>query len=355
MAWVLLRHLDRSRIEPHVVILQPGPFEQELEDLGVSTTVLPTGRLRQPRATARAVRALAGLLKRERPDLIVNWSPKTQLYGGAAARLAGMGDRVIWWQHGIPDGHWLDRLATALPARGIGCSSQAGAAAQRRLWPHRSTFVVHPGIDAPAAASPGELDELRKQIGLPPGRVVVGTVGRLQPWKGQDRLLQAIAQLRSKGLDLHGLIVGGDAYELSPEYARQLQHLVVQLDLEGAVTMPGQVDNVAPYMQLMDVFVNASDAEPFGIVLVEAMALGVPVVAVASGGPLEIVDPGRSGELARTGDPESLAHALLGLVGDPDLRRRRGEEGRRAATRFSASAMAEGMQSHWEALGSQAR
>src|SRR4029453_15609914 len=115
-----------------------------------------------------------------------------------------------------------------------------------------STFVVHPGIDAPAATSPGELDELREQIGLPPGRGVVATVGRRRPGKGPDRLLQAIAQLRAKGLDLHGLIVGGDAYELSPEYARELDDLVVQLDLEEAVTMTGQVDNVAPYMQLMD-------------------------------------------------------------------------------------------------------
>jgi phosphatidylinositol alpha 1,6-mannosyltransferase len=101
----------------------------------------------------------------------------------------------------------------------------------------------------------------------------------------------------------------------------------------------------------MDVFVNASEEEPFGIVLVEAMALGVPVVAVARGGPLEIIDPGRSGELAETGAPASLARALTGLVGDPDLRRRRAEEGLRAAERFSAQSMADSMQSHWEGLG----
>src|SRR2546421_1494285 len=97
MLWALLRHLDRSRVEPHVVALEPGPFEREIAGLGVRTTVVQAGRLRQPRRLVAAVRAVARLLDRERPDLILNWSPKTQLYGGPAARLAGLSDRVIWW------------------------------------------------------------------------------------------------------------------------------------------------------------------------------------------------------------------------------------------------------------------
>jgi glycosyltransferase involved in cell wall biosynthesis len=354
MLWALLRNLDHSRFEPHVVALQPGPFEREIAGLGIRTTVIPSGRMRQPGRAAAAVRSLARLFERECADLIVNWSPKTHLYGAPAARLAGFSDRVVWWQHGIPNGHWLDRLATALPARAVGCSSRAAAHAQGRLWPHRATFVVHPGIDPPAPASEDELSRLGKDLGVPRDRVVVGMVGRLQPWKGQDRLLKALALLRSRGLDVHGMIVGGDAYALSPAYAANLERLVADLGLADRVTMTGQVESVGAYVELMDVFVSASEAEPFGIVLLEAMTLGVPVVAVASGGPLEIIEPGRSGALADGPEPEELARALEGLVSDPGLRGRLADEGRRTAARFSAARMAQEMQAQLEELSERA-
>jgi glycosyltransferase involved in cell wall biosynthesis len=355
MLWQLLSHLDQSRVAAHVVALEQGPFAREIAALGVDTTVVRAGRLRELHDAAGVARSVARLLRRERPDLVVNWSPKTQLYGASAARLAGLSDRVVWWQHAIPNGHWLDRLATALPARAVGCSSRASALAQARLWPHRPTFVVHPGIETPVKISESELDELRASLGVPGGRIVVGIVGRLQPWKGQDRLLRAVAQLRARGLDIHGLVVGGDAYGLSPAYAREIERLVDELDLSDAVTMTGQVGPVAPYIQLMDVLVNASVEEPFGIVLLEAMALGVPVVAVATGGPLEIIEPGHSGALAEGSDPDSLARALVPVVSDADLRRRFGDEGRRTAARFSAARMAEELQARLEGLVAQAQ
>ena len=89
---------------------------------------------------------------------------------------------------------------------------------------------------------------------------------------------------------MHTVIVGGDAYGLSPEYARSLPGVVATRASSDAVTMTGQVPDAGPYIEQMDILVNASDPEPFGIVLLEAMARGVPVVAVDSGGPPEIIE-----------------------------------------------------------------
>ena len=94
---------------------------------------------------ASSVLSLSRLLRRRRPDLIVNWIAKAQLYCSPAAVLAGMSDRLVWWQHDIPSGYWLDRLATALPALAVGCSSRASALAQSARLPSRRTFVVAPG------------------------------------------------------------------------------------------------------------------------------------------------------------------------------------------------------------------
>ena len=106
--------------------------------------------------------------------------------------------------------------------------------------------------------------------------------------------------------------------------------------------MTGQVPDAGPYIERMDILVNASDPEPFGIVLLEGMAHGVAVVAVDSGGPAEFVENGRTGVLARSGEPEALADALEPLLASPALRQTLGAAGRERFTEeFTDAAMRE--------------
>ncbi len=308
--------------ELDLVFLDGGPWADELMRAGFHVEVIPAGRLRQAHRMLATVLRLSRVMRSRQPDLILNWLPKMHLYGAPAAMLAGMSDRLLWWQHGIPRWEWVDRCATTLPAIAIGCSSHASARAQARLWPSRPTFVVAPGTPVPEPHSNGS------PLKLPPDVPAVGLVGRLQPWKGQDRLLEAQALLRRRGYDIHTVIVGGDAHGLSPEYASSLPALVDRLGLGDAVTMTGQVADAGPYIEQMDILVNASDGEPFGIVLLEGMARGVPIVAVNSGAPGEFVEDGRTGVLARSGEPSALADAMEPLLSSPQLRQTIGQAGR---------------------------
>jgi glycosyltransferase involved in cell wall biosynthesis len=320
--------------ELELVFFAPGPWPGELRRAGFRVDVLDAGRLRQLHRWAATVVRLARIFARRQPDLILNWAAKTQLYGAPAATLARMADRNIWWQHSIPTGGWPDVLATLLPAMAVGCSSHAAAGAQLRLRPRRRTFVVGPGTPVPGPSRAAAVPE------LPAGVPVVGLVGRLQPWKGQDRLLAAQALLRQRGHELHTLIVGGDSYGLSPHYAQSLAGVIAHLGLTGAVTMTGEVPDAGPYIECMDVLVNASDPEPFGIVLLEGMARGVAVVAVNSGGPSEFIEDHRTGLLARSGEPAALADALEPLLASPALRTQLGEAGRdRYLRQFTDTAM----------------
>ncbi|HEX5852066.1 MAG TPA: glycosyltransferase [Solirubrobacteraceae bacterium] len=308
--------------ELELVFLERGPWPSELSDRGFRVEVLQAGRLRDARRGLATIVRLADIMRARKPDLILSWMGKAHLYSAPAALLARMGERTVWWQHGIPEGHWLDRAATLLPAIAVGASSNASALAQARMFPSRPTFVVAPGARTPTA------DPEPLALELPAAVPVIGIVGRLQPWKGQDRLLEAQALLRERGLLTHALLVGGDAHGLSPDYARSLPELVDRLGLDDAVTMTGQVPDAGPYIQRMDILVNASEAEPFGIVLLEAMARGVAVVAVDAGGPTEIVEDGRTGVLARSGDPRALADALETLLDSPGLRQAIARAGR---------------------------
>ncbi len=322
MLQTVLEGAGEGTHELEVVFLEPGPWPEELAAAGIRVEVIAAGRLRQLHRWLLTVVRLARLFRAREPDLILNWAAKTQLYGAPAALLAGMGGRVAWWQQMIPDRGWLDRCATLLPASAIACYSEAAVTAQARLFPARRTFAIAAGSPAPQAShGPPPLE-------LPAGVPIIGIVGRLQPWKGQDRLLRAQAILGERGLHAHLVIVGGDSHGMSPEYAASLSPLAHELGLADAVTMTGEVPDAGPYVEQMDILVNASDPEPFGIVILEAMARGVAVVAVGSGGPAEFVEDGRTGALARSGDPGALADALEPLLLSPELRRRLGEAGR---------------------------
>lgn len=337
MLWRFLGNLDTSRTRVTVVFFHDGPFEREVAALpDVKTVLVRVGRLRQLTRSAHAVRELAAVMRRERPDTILNWAASAQIYGACAARLAGIDERVVWWQHAIPCGHRMERAATLLPARAVGCSSTAAAAAQEAMWPRRSTFVVHPGTD-------GEIVKPmpRQQLGIPAERFVVGIVGRLQPWKGQDRVLRALARLTQQGHNVHGLIVGGDAHGLSPDYEPQLRRLIDELSLQGRVTMTGHVADPLPFIRSMDVLVNASVAEPFGIVVIEGMSQSVPVVAVGDAGARDIIVDGVSGILVNRPDDVLLAEAVDRLLVDRARREQIARAGRmRMLAEFTAVSMA---------------
>jgi glycosyltransferase involved in cell wall biosynthesis len=169
-------------------------------------------------------------------------------------------------------------------------------------------------------------------------------------------LLAAQALLRDRGAEFHLLIVGGDSYGLSPEYAESLPPLVTKLGLGDAVTMTGEVPDAGPFIDHMDILVNASDVEAFGIVLLEGMARGVPVVAVNSGGPPEFIEHERTGVLARSGEPADLADALEVLLRSSALRHTIGRAGQERFLRdFTVAAFCRRFFGELEAIDRQRR
>jgi glycosyltransferase involved in cell wall biosynthesis len=340
----LLEQLDTDRFSPYVVFLAPGPLAEELASDGHPTSVLPAGRLRNPLRVGAAVLRLRRIFQRERPDMIVSWAAKPHLYAAPAAISAGMGDRLIWWQHSIPSGHWLDRLATILPAKSIGCSSEASASAQRQLRPRRPTFVVHPGVQVDDVGERAQ-EAVELFPARPAGSTLIGIPGRLQPWKGQIEFLDTLAELRRRGHDVCGAIVGGEAFGRSRGYRAEIDRTIDRLGLDGAVVVTGQVPDARPYIAAMDIVLNLSRGEPFGIVIVEAMAMRKPVIALDAAGPGEIIHSGKTGMLIADRDAATVADAVEDLIADPELRRMLGQRARaRVEASFTNAQMARSLE-----------
>jgi glycosyltransferase involved in cell wall biosynthesis len=290
---------------------------------------------------AGTVRALARLADRVEADAVMGWMSKGQVYGGLAALVSGR--PASWFQLGLPaDVHWLDRLATLVPARVVVVCSRAGANAQAALWPHRPTAVAHPGTNVQHFAPPPDLDRtaLRRSLGMDPDAPAVVIVGRLQRWKGMHVFIDSMKHVAQAFPNVQGVIVGGK-HDLEPDYPGDLRAQIDDLRLGDTVRMVGHQTNVREWMQAADVVVHASDREPFGIVVIEALASGRPVVASDTAGPTEVIRDGIHGLLTPYGDAEALAHAIERYLGTPAFAQAVAARGMQRAQDFSTQTYAE--------------
>jgi glycosyltransferase involved in cell wall biosynthesis len=327
-------------VQVTVASLAPGPLVDRLSAERIDLVVLGAGQLRDPSRFLRTSRRLGRLLRTSRFDAVYSNMPKAHLYVAPAARALGV--PTLWCQAGHPEpAHWIDRLATALPATSVVALSRDSAAAQQRLSARRTVRMLHPGIDVSRFRVRDDPD-LRSRHGIPEDGVVVSLVGRLQPWKGQREFLRAAARLADSHPEAWFAVVGGAILGWEGDYPQELQRLAAALGIGERVIFTGHSDEVSSWMAASDIMVNASQPEPFGLVVIEAMASGVAVVAVATGGPRDIIEHERNGLLCGTREPEALAAAIGRLLDDPVLRAELGRAARaRVETYFSRAAMTE--------------
>jgi glycosyltransferase involved in cell wall biosynthesis len=339
--WSFLRHVDRARIEPHVVFLAEGSLEADVAALGVPTDVVPTARLRRGGSAVPAVRALRELIRRDRPELVLAWGPKPQVYVGPACRLEGLQRRAVWRATELPQAA-VHRLALALPAAAVVCASRFVAEQHERLRPRRRVLVSHPGLEPTPMPSDADVEQLRSRHGIRPEALVVGSLGRLVPVKRHDRVLRLVSALRGQGHDVQALVAGGDVQRFAPGHEAELRRLAAELGLGADAVFTGHLRSVGPALAATHVFVSAAGDEGFGAATVEALAAGVPVVAVDRGGPAEIVEDGTSGLLVPDGSQNALVAAVARLLTEPRLRDDLARGGQaRYRERFTAEAGAE--------------
>lgn len=362
----LVEGLDRSRYAIIVALPADGPLVARLREAGARVEIMPSLlKLTSRRGGAFllrfawnypwAVRDLARFITRERIGL-VHTNTIHNLYGVAAARLTRVPHiwhfREIVWQSGM-----LRRLELWMARRWsarIIVTSRAIAAmygAERR-WPVQLVRVPN-GVDD-ARFCPGDAPDVRHALGAAPGDVLIGIVCRLDAWKGVDDFLAAAGRAEAERPGLRFAVVGG-AIIGQESYADALARQAEARGLGGRIVFTGwrfgPADMPAVFRAL-DVLVLASrEPEPFGLVVIEAMASGRPVIATAHGGPLDIVEDGRTGLLVPPRNPEALASAMLALADDPSRRARMGAHGReRVLTHFTAAQYVAGIDAVYREL-----
>lgn len=349
----LASHFDRSRCRLTFCLLverEPdlSAYVAALEAVDVEVVRFPIRADLDPLLLWQLVR----FLRVQRPDVVHTHLIHGDLYGTLAARLAG-GPFVVSSKHNDDvfrqQGFyaWLDRVLARRQNRIITISHHLkGFYVEVEGLPPGKIVTVHYGLD-PGAFLRGANDgaNVRAEWGVPADALLVGVVGRLAEQKGHAYLLDAFAEVIQALPSAHLLVVGDG--ELRPALERQAAHL----GLHDSVTFTGRREDVPRIMLALDVLAMPSLWEGFGLVLLEAMAVGRPVVASRVSAIPEIVVEGETGLLVPPKDAESLSRALLALLRDPARAREMGQRGRQRLERqFGVARMVEQIQAVYESL-----
>ena len=354
-----------NTVDAHVILGEDGPLTEKLRDVGATVEILAMPHdLRDARKSTispyrlpwrsavdftQYVFAVRRRLRELQPDVVHTNSLKAAIYGGLAGRLAGI--PVVWHIRDRIAADYLPRpavllvrlLARVLPRSII--TNSVSTLATLPLSSHSNVLfnpvvfdVIDPIVDDdPTAGGTGP-----QRAGL-----VIGLVGRIAAWKGQDVFLRAFAEAFPAGPERAHII--GSALFGEDDYEREVRALAETLGIADRVTWLGFCPEINAELARLHILVHCSiTAEPFGQVIVEGMAAGLPVIAAAAGGPVEIIDHGRDGLLTTPGDVGALAEALRTLHRDGELRQRLGAAARMSARRFGAEIAAERLTSVYQ-------
>jgi glycosyltransferase involved in cell wall biosynthesis len=314
----LLKSIAAKQAFWQVVFLEDGPLVAWTQARGHRARVVRCGRTREVWRWWRSATEISQYAKEFHSNLIFGWMTKGHVYGGLAAWQCRID--AVWFQMGLPERGFLDKASRVLPTKAVLCCSEFVANLQRKKQPNVKVHAVPLGVDTERFTSSLSITkaDARKNLGLPADRPIVGIVGRLQAWKGMHVLLDAMALVNKEHTNALCLIVGG-TYPAEQNYPNMLRDQISRLGLQHSALMVGAQTNVQMWMRAMDVIVHASEREPFGIVVVEGLCLGRPVIATTPGGPDEIIKDGDNGFLVRFGDAVDLAERISQVLRNPML------------------------------------
>lgn len=323
-----------------------GALAERAHEIGLATTSIPGTAgslklhpLRTPRALGELAAAAAGLhlaTRRHTPALVhansIRAGAILGLSRAPAIKVVHVRDCLPRTQLSVKTMQLIASTATVVVA-----NSEYTAQSVRALAPEAKLEVVHNPVDL-ERWNPSQIDRVQaraKMEGVRPRSVLLGVVAQLTPWKGQETAIAALQLLRDQGVDAHLLLIGSAKF-VSPStrydnaaYVSGLRQQIASAKLEGRVSWLGEREDVPELVSALDALLLPSWEEPFGRAVIEAMALKVPVLATAVGGPAEIITDGLEGYLLDPRDPVAWARAIRRLADDPRLGHEMGLAGRR--------------------------
>lgn len=328
----ILERLNRNAYEPTVLLSLRNDHVEKFEEIGVKTIHFPLPPFRKGKSIPKLPFVIFRLLKffkNNRFDLVhLNDADDTAIVG-FVCRHAGIPCLVQVRSEMEPKKFkklWVHHADHVLAVS----EAVRQAAINAGIEPDRVS-VLYSGCDFEEIQKASKSIPVHTQLGIPQNGFVIGSVGNISPKKGYHYLLDAFGKV-AQGKPFHCIIIGADDHGMQ----KQLEEQATRFGVREKVHFLGFQENVYPYIAAMDIFVLASIDEGFGMVLLEAMTLGKPVISTFVHGPPEIVLQGKTGILVPPADGDALSKAISTLYENSVTREEMGEAGRqRVIEKFS--------------------
>lgn len=335
----VLKCVDRERYS-HIVYSLTDELDigKEIERLGIKVMSLSLQESFKKKKWGVVIRAVSKMLKDEKPDILETHLTWSRIFGTTAFLIIGKKKIVSFEQGDIYNIGWKYRLANFLTSFFIDTFIVCSNAMKKWILKNygisgSKVVVMHNSVLTDFFKPQSDNKDLRRILGIGQDEIVIGSVGTLGKGvnKGMNYCIEAISILTPKYRNIRLLIVGDG--ELRPDLERQTK----DLKLEDKVKFLGLRRDIDGILNTIDIFVLASIFEPFGIVLIEAMAMEKPVIGSAAGGIPEIIEDGVNGFLFRSRDSKHLSKIIERLIGDENLRKQIGVKARKCVEeRFEA-------------------
>jgi len=319
----LLEGLDKTEFKPIVVCPVEGSLSQEVKKLNIGTRIVNMPSLRQLNliGLCKGVSQLKKIIKDEKINLVHANGSRAAIYAGLASKLTGI--RLVWHVRIVDSDGLLDRFLASLSTRIIVVSE---AVNRRFIWMQNrrdGVKTIYNGIDLERFSPVLSGEGIRREFGLDSDTPLVGTVGRLDWYKGHDYFLMAARKVIDKFPNCHFMIVG------EGQKRKELEDLTKKLNLKNNITFTGDRKDIAEILASFDLFVLSSVSEGLGRSVIEAMAMRKAVVATNVGGIPEVVRDRESGIVVPAKNVGALAEAIIDLVENNDKTLEMGLSGRR--------------------------
>jgi glycosyltransferase involved in cell wall biosynthesis len=325
-----VRYGDRTRFSYEVAYLLPwkDALVESLQMHGVSVHCLEGGH------GVGWVSRLRSLVENHSVDLVHAHSPQAACGAriGLSRKLPLVYTEHNLWQRYRRPTYWANALTYP---RNDHVFTVADEVRKSVIYPAPLRFrrlppveTLYYGLDPAAPGVPDSSEAVRRELGIPAGAPIVGTIANFKPHKALDNLLEAAVQVRAEIPEVRFVLVGGGPVE------KQIRERARELALDGTAVFTGYREDAARLATAFDLYALSSIHEGLSIALIEAMRLGKPAVVTKVGGLPEVVEHGKEGLVLRPGDTHGLSQAIITLLRDPELRRRLGGAARLRASFF---------------------
>jgi len=362
----ILSILDRAKFEPHVILPDFGPLNLELNRLGILPRVMNFGVLRRKLLhpfgfIAYVISSFSGCLRilfyaKGNKIRIIHSNTSAILTGGVVAWLLRI-PHIMHLREMVIQPKWLWRILSTF-AFLFSNRVLAVSEAVKDHWLKGSLYrkpgkieVIYDGIDTVRHSPEVSGKPFEKELGVEDGDILIGMIGRINRWKGQDYLVDVAREVIL--LDPRAIfVIVGDAYKGEEILVERLKEQLASKNLKGRVFLLGFRKDVSEIHSALDIYVHPSIwPEPFGLVVAEAMSSGKPVVANNLGGVKEMIVNGQTGFLVNPNDRTQMVEAILKLVRDRELRESMGQAGRkRIIEKFSKEDFKKKMDLLWNSF-----